>query len=45
MKKWSVSRTDLVEAMRQSGVSSVEDIESATLEPSGTINVSAKKER
>jgi uncharacterized membrane protein YcaP (DUF421 family) len=45
MKRWSVSRTDLAEAMRRSGVSRIEDIGSVTLEPSGTINVSAIGER
>ena len=45
MKKWSVSGTDLDEAMRQSGVSRIEDVGRVTLEPSGTINVSANGER
>ena len=40
MKKWAVSGTDLAQAMRQSGVSRIEDIERVTLEPSGTISVS-----
>lgn len=39
MKKWSVSGTDIAEAMRRKGVSRVEEIGSVTLEPSGTINV------
>jgi uncharacterized membrane protein YcaP (DUF421 family) len=40
MKKWSVSGTDLAEAMRQSGLSSLEEVRSVTLEPSGAIHVS-----
>ncbi len=43
MKKWSVSETDLAEAMRQSGVWKVDEIEFVTLEPSGTIHVSKSK--
>ena len=43
MKKWSVSGTDIAEAMRQSGVSRLEEISSVTLEPSGVINVSKTK--
>jgi len=43
MKKWAVSGTDLAQAMRQSGVSRIEDIERVTLEPSGTISVSGAK--
>jgi uncharacterized membrane protein YcaP (DUF421 family) len=40
MKQWSVSETDIAEAMRQSGVWKLDEIGSVTLEPSGTINVS-----
>lgn len=40
MKKWSVSGTDVAEAMRQSGVARFDEIGSVTLEPSGKISVS-----
>jgi uncharacterized membrane protein YcaP (DUF421 family) len=43
MKKWSVSGTDLEEAMRQSGITGLEEIASVTLEPSGIITVSKSK--